>query len=240
MRSCHFPPPTRSGRRDRAGGGPSRSDGVKPEHIFIEDCRKSSSATSLPMMSAMRSTRAYLLGTAIARPLIARRQIEIARQVGADAVAHGATARATTSALRTWLLCAGARHKGDRPWRSGTSIAARRSSTSPNAIRSLCRATPKAKARSRTRQPSPHVERGEMLEDPGAEVPETCLFAHRLDRQSAPRHAPGNHARIQSRRCGCAQRRGAFAPAALLSDSTRSAKCTASAASISSRIGWSE
>ena len=35
----------------------------------------------------------YLLGTAIARPLIAKRQIEIAKQVGADAVAHGATGK---------------------------------------------------------------------------------------------------------------------------------------------------
>src|SRR5256885_8528694 len=35
----------------------------------------------------------YLLGTSIARPLIAKRQIEIARQVGADAVAHGATGK---------------------------------------------------------------------------------------------------------------------------------------------------
>src|ERR1700758_2280014 len=35
----------------------------------------------------------YLLGTSIARPLIAKRQIEIARQVGADAVCHGATGK---------------------------------------------------------------------------------------------------------------------------------------------------
>ena len=35
----------------------------------------------------------YFLGTAIARPLIAKRQIEIAKQVGADAVAHGATGK---------------------------------------------------------------------------------------------------------------------------------------------------
>jgi argininosuccinate synthase len=35
----------------------------------------------------------YLLGTSIARPLIAQRQIEIAEQVGADAVAHGATGK---------------------------------------------------------------------------------------------------------------------------------------------------
>ena len=35
----------------------------------------------------------YLLGTSIARPLIARRQIEIAHETGADAVAHGATGK---------------------------------------------------------------------------------------------------------------------------------------------------
>ena len=35
----------------------------------------------------------YLLGTSIARPLIAKKQIEIARQVGADAVCHGATGK---------------------------------------------------------------------------------------------------------------------------------------------------
>src|SRR3569833_4096532 len=37
----------------------------------------------------------YLLGTSIARPLIAKRQIEIANQVGADAVSHGATGKGT-------------------------------------------------------------------------------------------------------------------------------------------------
>ena len=47
-----------------------------------------------PMMRANALYEgAYLLGTAIARPLIARRQVEIAREVGADAVAHGATGK---------------------------------------------------------------------------------------------------------------------------------------------------
>ena len=35
----------------------------------------------------------YLLGTAIARPLIVKKQVEIAKEVGADAVAHGATGK---------------------------------------------------------------------------------------------------------------------------------------------------
>ena len=69
--------------------------GVKPEHIFIEDCQEEFVRDFVfPMMRANALYEgAYLLGTAIARPLIARRQIEIARQVGADAVAHGATGK---------------------------------------------------------------------------------------------------------------------------------------------------
>jgi argininosuccinate synthase len=69
--------------------------GVRPEHIFIEDLREEFAADFVfPMMRANALYEgAYLLGTAIARPLIARRQIEIARETGADAVAHGATGK---------------------------------------------------------------------------------------------------------------------------------------------------
>jgi argininosuccinate synthase len=69
--------------------------GVRPEHIFIEDLRERFVADFVfPMMRANALYEgAYLLGTAIARPLIARRQIEIAREVGAAAVAHGATGK---------------------------------------------------------------------------------------------------------------------------------------------------
>jgi argininosuccinate synthase len=41
----------------------------------------------------------YLLGTSIARPLIAKKQMEVAIKEGADAVAHGATGRATTKSV---------------------------------------------------------------------------------------------------------------------------------------------
>ena len=69
--------------------------GVKPEHIFIDDLREEFVADYVfPMMRANALYEGlYLLGTSIARPLIAKRQIEIARQVGADAVAHGATGK---------------------------------------------------------------------------------------------------------------------------------------------------
>jgi argininosuccinate synthase len=69
--------------------------GVRPEHIFIDDLREEFVRDFVfPMMRANALYEgAYLLGTAIARPLIAKRQIEIARAVGADAVAHGATGK---------------------------------------------------------------------------------------------------------------------------------------------------
>ncbi len=69
--------------------------GVRPEHIFIEDMQEEFVRDYVfPMMRANALYEGlYLLGTAIARPLIARRQIEIAHEVGADAVAHGATGK---------------------------------------------------------------------------------------------------------------------------------------------------
>jgi argininosuccinate synthase len=69
--------------------------GVRPEHIFIEDLQEEFVRDFVfPMMRANALYEGlYLLGTAIARPLIAKRQVEIAREVGADAVAHGATGK---------------------------------------------------------------------------------------------------------------------------------------------------
>ncbi|BBF94732.1 argininosuccinate synthase [Blastochloris tepida] len=69
--------------------------GIKPENIFIEDLREEFVRDYVfPMFRANAQYEGlYLLGTSIARPLIAKRQIEIARQVGADAVCHGATGK---------------------------------------------------------------------------------------------------------------------------------------------------
>jgi len=69
--------------------------GIKPENIFIEDVREEFVRDYVfPMfrMNALYEGQ-YLLGTSIARPLIAKKQIEIAKRLGADAVAHGATGK---------------------------------------------------------------------------------------------------------------------------------------------------
>jgi argininosuccinate synthase len=79
--------------------GPARDKalllGIKPENIFIDDLRETFVKDFVfPMFRANTLYEGqYLLGTSIARPLIAQRQIEIAEQVGADAVAHGATGK---------------------------------------------------------------------------------------------------------------------------------------------------
>jgi argininosuccinate synthase len=69
--------------------------GVKPENIFIEDVREEFVRDFVfPMFRANTVYEGqYLLGTSIARPLIAKRQIEIARMLGADAVSHGSTGK---------------------------------------------------------------------------------------------------------------------------------------------------
>jgi argininosuccinate synthase len=77
--------------------GPARQKaemfGVK--EIFVDDLRETFVRDFVfPMFRANALYEGqYLLGTSIARPLIAQRQIEIAEQVGADAVAHGATGK---------------------------------------------------------------------------------------------------------------------------------------------------
>ena len=79
--------------------GPARKKaemlGIKPANIFIEDLREDFVANYVfPMFRANAAYEGvYLLGTSIARPLIAKAQIDIARKVGADAVCHGATGK---------------------------------------------------------------------------------------------------------------------------------------------------
>jgi len=79
--------------------GPARQKaellGIKPQNIFMDDLREEFVRDFVfPMFRANALYEGmYLLGTSIARPLIAKRQIEIANQIGADAVAHGATGK---------------------------------------------------------------------------------------------------------------------------------------------------
>lgn len=69
--------------------------GIKPKNIFIDDLREEFVRDFVfPMFRANTIYEGeYLLGTSIARPLIAKRLVEIAKKTGADAIAHGATGK---------------------------------------------------------------------------------------------------------------------------------------------------
>ena len=80
--------------------------GVKPNNIFVEDLREEFVRDFVfPMFRANAEYEGkYLLGTAIARPLIAKRLVEIADLVGASAIAHGATGKGNDQ-VRFELSC---------------------------------------------------------------------------------------------------------------------------------------
>src|SRR6266699_843519 len=150
--------------------------GIKPENIFIEDLREEFVRDYVfPMFRANTLYEGqYLLGTSIARPLIAKKQIEIAEKVGADAVAHGATGKGNDQVrfeLTYYALKPDV--KVIAPWREWD-LTARRKLISFDAH-------PKIPIAKDTRGDAPfsvdanllHTSsEGKVLEDPAAEVPD--------------------------------------------------------------------
>jgi argininosuccinate synthase len=163
--------------------------GIKPENIFIEDLREEFVRDFVfPMFRANAQYEGlYLLGTSIARPLIAKRQIEIARQVGADAVAHGATGKGNDQ-VRFELSCYALEPdiKVIAPWREWDL-------TSRTALIEFAEKhqIPIAKDK---RGDAPfstdanllHVSsEGKVLEDPAIEVP-PYVYSRTIDPEEAP------------------------------------------------------
>jgi argininosuccinate synthase len=83
------------GQGEELGPARQKAEMLGVKEIFMDDLRETFVRDFVfPMFRANALYEGqYLLGTSIARPLIAQRQIEIAEQVGADAVAHGATGK---------------------------------------------------------------------------------------------------------------------------------------------------
>ncbi len=166
--------------------------GIKPEHIFIEDLRDEFVRDYVfPMFRANAQYEGlYLLGTSIARPLIAKKQIDIARAVGADAVAHGATGKGNDQVrfeLSYYALEPDI--KIIAPWREWdlTSRTALIDFAEKNQI-------PIAKDK---RGDAPfsvdanllHASsEGKVLEDPALEVPD-YVYSRTIDPEKAPDHA---------------------------------------------------
>src|SRR5437870_2717126 len=163
--------------------------GIKAENIFIEDLREEFVRDYVfPMFRANALYEGqYLLGTSIARPLIAKKQIEIAEEVGADAVAHGATGKGNDQVrfeLAYYAL------KPDvtviAPWREWDLTS--RSRLLEFAERHQI-PTPKDKRGEAPFSVDANLlhtsSEGKVLEDPAQEVPD-YVYSRTLDPQAAP------------------------------------------------------
>ena len=212
--------------------------GIKPENIFIEDLREEFVRDYVfPMFRANALYEGqYLLGTSIARPLIAKKQIEIAEKVGADAVAHGATGKGNDQVrfeLAYYAL------KPDvtviAPWREWDL-------RSREALIAFAEQNQIPIAKDKRGEAPFSVDanllhtssEGKVLEDPGAGSAGLRLFAHRRSGKGAG-PAGLRHGRFRARRSGRHRRQGDCRPPRCSRSSTSSAASTASAGSIWSR-----
>jgi argininosuccinate synthase len=163
--------------------------GVKPENIFIEDLREEFVRDYVfPMFRANAQYEGlYLLGTSIARPLIAKRLVEIAREVGADAISHGSTGKGNDQVR--YELSAYALEpdiKVIAPWREWEFA-------SRNALIAFAEKNQIPIAKDK-RGDAPfstdanllHISsEGKVLEDPAEEVP-NYVYSRTLDPEAAP------------------------------------------------------
>src|SRR6185436_559490 len=116
--------------------------------------------------------RKYLLGTSMARPLIAKRQVEVARMVGADALAHGCTGKGNDQ-VRFELTYAAFAPELEviAPWRIWD-IRSREDAVAYAAKHNVPVAATKEKIYSRDANIWHLSHEGGVLEDPGAEPPQ--------------------------------------------------------------------
>ncbi len=156
--------------------------------VYVEDLRRPFVEDYLfPLLKAGAVYEGkYLLGTSVARPLIARRLVEIARAEGADAVAHGATGKGndqvrfevTVQALAPDLRVIA-------PWREWT-IRSRQEAMAYAAARGIPVPTTPAEPYSRDRNLWHLSHEGGALEDPWAEAPaDVCRLTRRPEEAPA-------------------------------------------------------
>src|ERR687887_1861535 len=163
--------------------------GIKPQNIFIEDLREEFVRDYVfPMFRANALYEGqYLLGTSIARPLIAKKQIEIAEKVGADAVAHGATGKGNDQVrfeLGYYAL------KPDvtviAPWREWDMKSREQLIAFAEAHQIPIARDKRGEAPFSTDANLLHTSsEGKVLEDPSAEVPD-YVYSRTVDPENAP------------------------------------------------------
>jgi argininosuccinate synthase len=176
------------------GQGESELQGVREKAIasgaaecFIEDLRAEFVSDFIfpTLRAGAIYNRKYLLGTSMARPLIARRQVEVARRVGADALAHGCTGKGNDQ-VRFELTYASFAPELPviAPWREWN-IKSREDALAYAAAHGIPVAATKEKIYSRDANIWHLSHEGGVLEDPAASPPADLLMI-----TSAPENAP--------------------------------------------------
>ena len=193
--------------------------GIKPENIFIEDLREEFVRDYVfPMFRANALYEGqYLLGTSIARPLIAKKQIEIAQKVGADAVSHGATGKGNDQVrFELTYYALDPTIKIIAPWREW-------SFKGRDELLAFAREHQIPIAKDKEGEAPFSVDanllhsssEGKVLEDPAKEAPRDRLSAHHLADGGARQGDRDSH-RLREGRCRVSIDGKALSPAALL------------------------
>ena len=176
------------------GQGPDELAGVRAkalasgaEECYVEDLREEFIRDFIypTLRAGAVYNRKYLLGTAMARPLIAKRQVEVARAVGADALAHGCTGKGNDQVRFELTYMAFAPDLPViAPWREWD-IRSREDAIAYAAARNIPVAATKEKIYSRDRNIWHISHEGGVLEDP-AQGPPKDVFMLSTDPQDAP------------------------------------------------------
>ena len=157
------------------------------EECFVEDLRREFVEEFIwpTLRAGAVYGRKYLLGTSMARPLIARRQVEIARQIGADALAHGCTGKGNDQVRFELTYAAFAPHLPViAPWREWD-IRSREDAIAYAEARGIPITATREKIYSRDRNLWHLSHEGGILEDPNAAPPEDMFLL-----STAPQAAP--------------------------------------------------
>jgi argininosuccinate synthase len=176
------------------GQGPDELAGVRAkalasgaEECYVEDLRDEFVRDFIfpTLRAGAIYNRKYLLGTSMARPLIAKRQVEVARAVGADALAHGCTGKGNDQVRFELTYMAFAPDLPViAPWREWD-IRSREDAIAYAAARSIPVAATKEKIYSRDRNLWHISHEGGILEDP-AQGPPKDVFMLSTDPEDAP------------------------------------------------------
>ncbi len=175
------------GQGEELSGLPAKAEATGASKIYIEDLTEEFASHYLfPLLrSGAVYERKYMLGTSIARPLIAKHMVEIAHLEGADAIAHGCTGKGNDQVrFELTVMALDPRLKVIAPWREWD-IQSREDALAYAAAHNVPVSSSLKSIYSRDRNLWHLSHEGGLLEDPWAE-PEEAMFQMSVSPENAP------------------------------------------------------